>query len=110
MISEINQLFKYPLLNSMLYVIGHSCLCGYLFVRSCFEGFPDSSINETLIASIFAFYDILNFFLLAIVAQTAENLRDETFFIIRQTTENVFIVERSVSKIRYSFCFLMIML
>lgn len=105
MISEINQLFKYPLLNVLLYVIGHSCLCGYLFVRSCFEGFPDTSINETLIATIFAFYDILNFFLLATVAQTAENLREETFFIIRQTLENMIIVERSVSKIRYTIVF-----
>lgn len=99
MISEINQLFKYPLLLSMLYVIGHSCLCAYLFVRSCFAGLPDSSMNETLIATIFGFYDILNFFILASVSQTAEDLREETFLIICQATENVVIVERSVSTI-----------
>lgn len=99
MISEINELFKYPLLNSMLYIIGHSCLCGYLFVRSCFEGFPDESFDGLIIATIFGFYDILNFFLLASVAQTVENLREETFIIIRQATENVVIVERSVSRI-----------
>lgn len=86
MIAKISQVFKYPLLDSVLYLICNSCLVGYLNVRIFIKENSEMSIIETVVLTIYTLNDFLNFLLLASV------------FILRRNTDNVVLVERSVSR------------
>lgn len=97
MIAKIGQVFKYPLLDSVLYLICHCCLVGYLNIRMYIKENSENSIIMTIVLTVYTLNDFLNFLLLASVAQTVGELREETFYILRRSTDNVLLVERSVS-------------
>lgn len=103
MIAKISQVFKYPVLDSVLYLICHSCLSGYLNIRIFIK--ETSEMSTTIVLTIYSLNDFLNFLLLASVAQTVGELREETFVILRRNTEHLILVERSVSGCHCSISF-----
>lgn len=103
MIAKIGQVFKYPVLDSVLYLICHSCLSGYLNIRIFIK--ETSEMSTTIVLTIYSLNDFLNFLLLASVAQTVGELREETFVILRRNTEHLILVERSVSGCHCSITF-----
>lgn len=98
LISEICVLFKYPILISMWYLIGHSCLFGYLLIRMCFAG----SITElptlmTIMIITFTANDLLEFLFLASICDKAGKLLQGISSVLRNSITKANLVERNVS-------------
>lgn len=102
-INKMCILFEYPVLSSILYIFGQSCLSGYLIARMCF-GSVNTYAHITLIIQIvmFSISDLLDFLFLASVGETAGKLKEKTFFILGNHGTNVKLVERSVSNSKYN--------
>lgn len=102
-INQICILFEYPVLSSILYILGQSCLSGYLIARMC-SGSVNTYAAISLIIQIamFTFSDLLDFLFLASIGEAAGKLQEKTFLILRNPSTNVKLVERSVSNIVYN--------
>lgn len=98
LINEICVLFKYPILISMWYLIGHSCLFGYLLIRMSLSGsITELSTLKTIMIIAFTVNDLLEFFFLASVCDKAGKLLEGMSAVFRNSNTNVNLVERNVS-------------
>lgn len=98
LISEICVLFKYPILLSMWYLIGHSCLFGYLLIRMCIVGsITELSPLMTIMIVSFTVNDLLEFLFLASISDKAGNVLEGIYAALNNPSTNGNLIERNVS-------------